>query len=890
MGRRIQVAVRLRPGKRGQSCVSIEGEREKNVVVSDLSGRHANSIPRRFRVDEVVTEDCSNEELFRSLVMERVISSVEQPDTSCFLAYGHTSSGKTHTIAGSNQEPGLLSFSAKAVLDTYGIAEVAMLEVYGETVHDLLAQGERRLIRRRSSPDGTIIVVEDLTTCSLSSMEEWEAVSRFGMQTRRMSPTERNPRSSRSHAIFTIKSRGLRLCLVDLAGSERQTTYSPQLNRESIAINKSLSRLSTVLEALSVKRVKADGTTSYVNFRDTTLTVLLQRYLSGASMTVFLACIHPDTEYFQETMSTMRYTQRLKRIKTKAAPRNPSQDMSLFRSGESQDLLAELMLLRKIVEGQKQEQQQRQNNFNTGLGNTQREEIDHNPHLGHLISAPPSSHEDVAKTNTLTAENRKLLLRSKDTKRVAGWLLSRILGELPELSVGFDDYFDPYLPPEVQVVGYVSVMACLAPRNVNEAVDTLAFLDVGDIAMGLSMLDAGIPACVGLHRLHCGNTYSWEAHEYDDNNKVFVLAFFEITSHLVEEMDDACDAFDCCGGLLTLEPLLPVAIVLCTPFDASDELKENILRNLVTLQGEQDSVMETATLGSPMKSLSIVKGASLFHSVNELNTVALRESSYSFQGHVKNVSSENTPSSPTAPLANEIEWQARHQSQLCSPFQEPTSVNSGEEVRRDCQEGSTKYHFRALLIASSSSSSSSSSLSLSIDVKRNRSVASYDREVKIYEEKEDERKSEEKKNEEAQNEVLSTCEGHPYQNVVLYCNSSTTDSIASRHGTLDETSASLTDVCLDINGSATSVLNQELVFPDTNRVTSVQFPPLKVFEPHQNNKDNNKNNNNPDPLCGEVPRVSVEVPLGVDKSKKKKKNTHRKRAPVMQGCHSCTVL
>ncbi|KAH8612058.1 Kinesin motor domain [Trypanosoma vivax] len=606
MDRRVQVVVRTRPSEGGQSCVSISSE-GKEVVVSDVGAVYGNCVPRSFYVDCSVYANCTNEKLFEFLVNDRIRTSVDSPDTSCFLAYGHTNSGKTHTIAGCRREPGLLSLAARKVLETHGVLEVSMLEVYGESVHDLLARGEKRFIRRRSSPEGVVIVVENLTCCSLSTLQEWEAVSAYGMETRRTAPTDRNSRSSRSHAIFTIKSHGVRLCMVDLAGSERQTTYSPQLNKESIAINKSLSRLSTVLEALSTTRKRSDGTCSYVNFRDTTLTVLLQRYLCGSSMTVFLACIHPDVQFIQETLSTMRYTQRLKRIKTKGRPQKPCDDLSLFRPSNQTNLLEELMMLRRIV-GEKQYASLLRSSKHPGASP---DECDGRLDYVSTTANPPQK-ESAGSSNLGSLNRRRKLLRSKDTRRVAGWLLSRILGKLPALSVGFDDYFDPFINDGVQVVGYVSLMACLPPRDAGDATGTLAFLDVGDLVMGFSMLDAGIPACVGLHRLNCGGSSSWVAHEYSEVDKVFVLAFFEVNEHLVESMNGTGEALECCDGLLTLEPLVPLALVLCTPYDASDELKESVLQHLITLQSDQE---ETSNC-FPVNSASMLQVMSDLHPVD----------------------------------------------------------------------------------------------------------------------------------------------------------------------------------------------------------------------------------------------------------------------------------
>ncbi|RNF22230.1 putative Unc104-like kinesin [Trypanosoma conorhini] len=876
MGRRIRVVVRLRPGEGGPSCVDVDAENKNNLVVADLSGTHAGSAPRGFHVDQVVSEACGNDELFRDLVLGRIASSADEPDTSCFLAYGHTNSGKTHSIAGTGKEPGLLTLSAKAVLDAHGVAEVAMLEVYGESVHDLLAEGERRLIRRRSGPDGTVIVVENLTSCCLSSMEEWNAVSEFGMQTRRTAPTERNARSSRSHAIFTIKSRGMRLCLVDLAGSERQTTYSPQLNKESIAINKSLSRLSTVLEALSTARLNSDGTSSYVNFRDTTLTVLLQRYLSGASMTVFLACIHPNTAFYHETMSTMRYTQRLKRIHTKTAPRKPSEDMSLFHPGERQNLLAELMLLRRIVvrqQGQQQETSQYDNEFRNGGEEMAVDRLLLDPRPVSLLrEQDPDPRENVSMSPAPSAAHRQRLLRSKDTMRVAGWLLSRILGELPELSVGFDDYFDSYLPPQVQVVGYVSLMACLAPRDLGEAMTSLALLDVGDIAMGLSMLDAGIPACVGLHRLSCRGTNTWEAHEYDGVNRVFVLAFFEVNEHLVEVMGDTHDAFECCGGVLTLEPLVPLAIVFCTPLDASDELKENILQHLVTLQGEQDGAFESSVGGSSPMSQFTQRENSLHALVEHPKLVSLEALGQWRDACVKRVtSSSDTELSPAAPLAEEIERQAMNKSQFCSPFQEPPSVDSGEvllpkkpiesPIDRETHGILASPSFFLPESSTDSSVISGSRLSLPSPEVAGKEQAPESPSVDL------------------------PLDGSDLSESDTETETLTSESIdGEEHGVNKvDVSVSPADVRVEVN-SGTAVPR-----PQQSTLRPIEEPPRNAFIPQGqcNGEDNTGVAKNPTtpfvrPLAKEVVSDAAD--------KKKRRHFHRNRGPVLQGCHGCAVL
>ncbi|CAJ1988105.1 kinesin [Leishmania donovani] len=683
--RRVEVAVRVRPDteSRHNSCVSLN-HATRHISAQDDTGANALTGRRSYKEDFLFDEHVSNRAVFEELVLQKMRAATpEHPDTLCFLAYGHTSSGKTYTIAGSEQEPGILALCVEELLRGEGVVEVAMLEVYLESVNDLLAHGEPRHIRRRQGMQGPVIVVEGLTTCSLTSVEQWNAVAAYGMSSRRTAPTERNPRSSRSHAIFTIKSRGVRLCFVDLAGSERQTVFSPQLNKESISINKSLSRLSTVLEALSNQRIAHDGTRSYVNFRDTTLTVLLQRYLTGASMTTFLACVHPSADYYQETLSTLRYTQRLKRIRTRVTKVDEG-EWSGMRVSEHQVLLDELNRLR--------EQMKVSENVTKLVEATHRRRI---AELEHTLAKQGGSHDGAAGASApLSSAPREMnARRARDTRRVAGWLLSRVLGDLPELNVGYDDYFDAYFPPSVQVIGYVSAMASLVPRIASD--DPLAFLDVGDLAMGLSMLDAGVPPFVRLHKSVCSDPSSWEGCEWDGTqNMVYVLAFFEYhpTAMSSAAAGDAAgmeEALPCCGGYTTSAPLLPIATVLCVAASTTRRVKEEVLQRLVDLQCEQhEAVAEQAKTGARSPSLSSTmlssRQAGFPSAASLLDASDMRNVSEAESDDDASASTGST--SGGALLALEARCQAADTPHIATPFQEEEGSASGGCSCDSCEE------------------------------------------------------------------------------------------------------------------------------------------------------------------------------------------------------------
>lgn len=164
------------------------------------------------------------------------------------------------------------------------------------------------------------------------------------MQNRTTASTKMNDTSSRSHAVFTINLKQIqhslltdetielssRMRLVDLAGSERakSTEATGQRLVEGGKINKSLTTLGRVIAALAQNGGSgntADGRPrsghgkkrELVPYRDSVLTWLLKDSLGGNSKTAMVACIAPAD--YDETLSTLRYADQAKRIRTRAS-------------------------------------------------------------------------------------------------------------------------------------------------------------------------------------------------------------------------------------------------------------------------------------------------------------------------------------------------------------------------------------------------------------------------------------------------------------------------------------------------------------------------------------------------------------------------------------------
>merc|ERR1711871_1401366 len=159
-----------------------------------------------------------------------------------------------------------------------------------------------------------------------------------------------NAESSRSHSIFTITIetaegehiRVGKLNMVDLAGSERQskTGATNETLKEATKINLSLSALGNVISAL------VDGRSSFIPYRDSKLTRLLQDSLGGNTRTVMVANCGPADYNYDETCSTLRYAHRAKSIKNKPKINEDPKD-AMIREFEE-----EIARLRQMLGGE----------------------------------------------------------------------------------------------------------------------------------------------------------------------------------------------------------------------------------------------------------------------------------------------------------------------------------------------------------------------------------------------------------------------------------------------------------------------------------------------------------------------------------------------------------
>eukprot|EP00918_Siedleckia_nematoides_P019817 GHVU01042211.1.p1 GENE.GHVU01042211.1~~GHVU01042211.1.p1 ORF type:complete len:410 (+),score=98.69 GHVU01042211.1:1093-2322(+) len=290
-------------------------------------------IKRQYAFDSCFDESNSNEVVFEKTAKDIVLDT-SKGINGCYMAYGQTGCGKTHSIMGNASDPGILPRSLAELFDVIGgksddtdeiksdsgeeapnveyLMRITYVEIYLERVNDLIGDGpggpgtlNENLDVKEDPIKG--FFVQGLHQATVGSMQEVMQLLENAEKRRHIAATNFNEVSSRSHTVFSIilesattyadggsVSRRGELKLVDLAGNERAGAAAEgvegarERQQEGQAINKSLFLLSEVISKLSkrgdmIKKgasaaalAKQQKDMMFIPWRDSKLTRLLQ--------------------------------------------------------------------------------------------------------------------------------------------------------------------------------------------------------------------------------------------------------------------------------------------------------------------------------------------------------------------------------------------------------------------------------------------------------------------------------------------------------------------------------------------------------------------------------------------------------------------------------------
>uniref|UniRef100_A0A0N5AP36 Kinesin-like protein n=1 Tax=Syphacia muris TaxID=451379 RepID=A0A0N5AP36_9BILA len=261
----------------------------------------------------------------------------------CLFAYGQTGSGKSYSMVGDKNNKGIIPIVCEQLFkqidekrnNNNTDVSISMYEIYCEKVRDLLSNEELKKggLKIREHPKNGFYV-EGLKSVPVNSYKEIEKKMDQGTKQRTIAATNMNANSSRAHTIVKIQftqkigkkgdpgntTKTSQINLVDLAGSERQKSAGSEGDRlkEGIVINQSLSTLGRVIKALHEQQTSKKKKNLQIPYRDSVLTSLLKNALGGNSKTIMIAALSPADLNYEETLSTLRFADRTKSIKTNA--------------------------------------------------------------------------------------------------------------------------------------------------------------------------------------------------------------------------------------------------------------------------------------------------------------------------------------------------------------------------------------------------------------------------------------------------------------------------------------------------------------------------------------------------------------------------------------------
>ncbi|KAK2948747.1 putative Kinesin heavy chain [Blattamonas nauphoetae] len=343
---------RLELSKDGTVCVETSKD-QKSVTL------HMPNENKDFSFDHVFPLSSKQPEVYNVCAQE-ILDGVFNGINGTILAYGQTSSGKTHTMMGpdnsTEKTTGIIPRLAHSIFERVAsmnsefdsTIRVSFVEIYQERIRDLIDNKRTNLDIRESKEKGIYIDGVSERLCEdYPGFMKW---LKIGEGNRKTASTGMNERSSRSHSVLMIRLeqksfatesiKTSRLYLVDLAGSEkvRQTGAEGRQLEEAKKINWSLSALGNVINSLT------DGKSTHIPYRDSKLTRILQETFGGNSRTVLIVCASGSSTNAQETLSTLRFGERAKKVRNSVTVNEEKSPQELKRMLERAE--EELRILR----------------------------------------------------------------------------------------------------------------------------------------------------------------------------------------------------------------------------------------------------------------------------------------------------------------------------------------------------------------------------------------------------------------------------------------------------------------------------------------------------------------------------------------------------------------
>ncbi|KAI4294916.1 hypothetical protein MLD38_040799 [Melastoma candidum] len=336
----IRVFCRVRPFLQQRKMKTWDPvEIDTGKIVIRLQGRNA----KEFEFDEVFPQEATQEDVFAEV--ESILRSALHGHNVCVLAYGQTGAGKTFTMDGMDDQPGIILRTLEKLFKLDDLDKLSsvtfsmsMLEVYMGNLRDLLVTKQIRMPHHRTAPcrlhirtdQKGHIEIDGLTEVQVPDLPKAKWWYNKGRRARSTSSTNVNGTSSRSHCLTRIsvvrrwegdgKVESSKLWLVDLGGSERllKSGASGLTLDEGRAINLSLSALGDVIASLRRKKryvpYRQIRDSSPIEFENSKLTQILKDSVGDDSKVLMVVHVSPRKEDLAETLCSLSFAKRARAV------------------------------------------------------------------------------------------------------------------------------------------------------------------------------------------------------------------------------------------------------------------------------------------------------------------------------------------------------------------------------------------------------------------------------------------------------------------------------------------------------------------------------------------------------------------------------------------------
>lgn len=216
MSDQILVGVRVRPliSREVSDSSALHWSVGDDNIITNIEPGTTKSLSSPYKFDRIFDSDFENEDIYSEMA-EPIVQSALAGFNGTIFAYGQTSSGKTFTMMGDGESPGIIPLTIsnifQAIENTPGreyLIRVSFMEIYNETITDLLcgkSSNNSKGLNVREDGSGQIYVA-DLTEKCCNNEEKLLSLMQAGNKCRTVGSTNMNDRSSRSHTIFRLVS------------------------------------------------------------------------------------------------------------------------------------------------------------------------------------------------------------------------------------------------------------------------------------------------------------------------------------------------------------------------------------------------------------------------------------------------------------------------------------------------------------------------------------------------------------------------------------------------------------------------------------------------------------------------------------------------------------